>query len=210
MRTTIKTPWHQHRWWRGQQWPFFFDKTTNLGLMHSWQSGGVDFLWFSLSNSWPNGRPIGKQYTTTTTIDRQAADSLTEGLTPTGCPTGPHLLHNNQPGWMHSWQSEGLISYYRKKEILKCSRWLSVVSWGGRSNGDWAIDIVMSEVIQNLGDLLTVFHVLCGYTDWMHFLFNGCMSIEWLLNLGGLSIVFYILWGYTNWLIDIFVGFFQL
>ena len=152
--------------------------------MHSRQSGGVDFLWFSLSNSWPNGRPIGKQYTTTTTIDRQAADSLTEGLTPTGCPTGPHLLHNNQPGWMHSWQSEGLISYYRKKEILKCSRWLSVVSWGGRGNGDWAIDIVMSEVIQlyfifsgyvtiawvlNLGAFLTEFHVLCGYTNWMHF-----------------------------------------
>ena len=38
--------------------------------------------------------------------------------------------------------------------------------------------------VLNLGALLTVFHISCGYTNWMYFLFNGCMSIGWLLNLG--------------------------
>ena len=40
----------------------------------------------------------------------------------------------------------------------------------------YLVDITIG-VVLNLGAVLAVFHILCGYTNWMLLLFNGCMSI---------------------------------
>ena len=94
----------------------------------------------------------------------------------------------------------GLISYNSGGKKDKNVVVVRVIVVGGvfvkreaGGDGDWAVNFVISEVIQlyfvisgyitigwllNLGALLTVFHILCGYTDWMYFFLMGVCQLD--------------------------------